>query len=279
MTKQQQTEHNMLMDFIEHDCKVDINEKIDYPPVALSYGEKLLKSESGDKLVPIALGTYGNLSVVTAPPKTMKTFFISLLASVYLSGSNIYGGNLKGHKGNGHLLHIDTEQGLWHCQKVFKRPLTMDSSINTNNYHTFGLRSIDHKMRIDFIDYYLENKIDKPSLIIIDGIADLCSDANSIIESNALVQRLMEWSAKYKCHIINVIHQNYGSQKFGTGHLGSFLEKKAETVIALEANTINKDWTTVKCGRSRGYSFDTFSFEVNDVGLPQIVNNIYDPLA
>ena len=279
MTKQQQTEHNMLMEFIQHDCKVDINEKIDYPPVALSYGEKLLKSESGDKLVPIALGTYGNLSVVTAPPKTMKTFFISLLASVYLSGTNIYGGNLKGHKGNGHLLHIDTEQGLWHCQKVFKRPLTMDSSINTNNYHTFGLRSIDHKMRIDFIDYYLENKINKPSLIIIDGIADLCSDANSIIESNALVQRLMEWSAKYKCHIINVIHQNYGSQKFGTGHLGSFLEKKAETVIALEANTVNKDWVTVKCGRSRGYSFDTFSFEVNDVGLPQVVNNIYDPLA
>jgi len=279
MTKQQQTEHNMLMDFIEHDCKVDINEKIDYPPVALSYGEKLLKSESGNKLVPIALGTYGNLSVVTAPPKTMKTFFISLLASVYLSGTNIYGGNLKGHKGNGHLLHIDTEQGLWHCQKVFKRPLTMDSSINTNNYHTFGLRSIDHKMRIDFIDYYLENKIDKPSLIIIDGIADLCSDANAIVESNALVQKLMEWSAKYKCHIINVIHQNYGSQKLGTGHLGSFLEKKAETVIALEANTVNKDWVTVKCGRSRGYSFDTFSFEVNDVGLPQIVNNIYDPLA
>ena len=279
MTKQQQTEHNMLMDFIEHDCKVDINEKIDYPPVALSYGEKLLKSKSGDKLVPIALGTYGNLSVVTAPPKTMKTFFISLLASVYLSGSNIYGGNLKGHKGNGHLLHIDTEQGLWHCQKVFKRPLTMDKSINTNNYHTFGLRSIDHKMRIDFIDYYLENKIDKPSLIIIDGIADLCSDANAIVESNALVQKLMEWSAKYKCHIINVIHQNYGSQKLGTGHLGSFLEKKAETVIALEANTVNKDWVTVKCGRSRGYSFDTFSFEVNDVGLPQVVNNIYDPLA
>ena len=107
----------------------------------------------------------------------------------------------------------------------------------------------------------------------------MCSDANSIVESNALVQRLMEWSSKYKCHIINVIHQNYGSQKFGTGHLGSFLEKKAETVIALEANTVNKEWVTVKCGRSRGYSFDTFSFEVNDVGLPQIVNNIHDPLA
>ena len=88
----------------------------------------------------------------------------------------------------------------------------------------------------------------------------------------------MEWSSIYKCHIINVIHQNFGSSKLGTGHLCSFLEKKAETVIQLEANTVNKDWVTVKCGRSRGYSFDTFSFEVNDFGLPQIVENLYDPL-
>ena len=83
MTEQKQTEHNMLMDFIEHECKVDINKKIDYPPVALSYGEKLLKSSKGDTLVPIALGTFGNLSVITAPPKTMKTFFVSLLASSF----------------------------------------------------------------------------------------------------------------------------------------------------------------------------------------------------
>ena len=88
----------------------------------------------------------------------------------------------------------------------------------------------------------------------------------------------MSWSAKRKVHIINVIHQNYGSAKLGTGHLGSFLEKKAETVISLEANTVNKEWVTVKCGRSRGYSFETFSFEVNDSGIPQVVEAIYDPL-
>ena len=63
-----------------------------------------------------------------------------------------------------------------------------------------------------------------------------------------------------------------------TGHLGSFLEKKVETHIELEANTVNKEWVTVKCKRSRGYSFETFSFKVNDYGLPEIVNNIYDPL-
>lgn len=274
---EKQTEHNMLMRFIEEDCFVNSQEIIDYPPVALSYGEKLLKTKTGDQLLPIPLGTFGNLSCVSAPPKTKKTFFISLLASVFLSGSNIYGGKIKGHRGNGHLVHIDTEQGLWHCQRVFKRIYEMDTNINKNIYHTFGLRAIGYKTRLEFIEYYLSKKINSPSLVIIDGIADLVSDVNSLEESNAVVQKLMEWSSKFNCHIINVIHQNYGSAKM-TGHLGSFLEKKCETHIELEANTVNKDWVTVKCKRSRGYAFDTFSFEINDFGFPQLVGNFYDPL-
>ncbi len=279
MTEQQQTEHNMLMNFIQDECKVDINKKIDYPPVAISFGEKLLKSNKGDTLIPIALATFGNLSVITAPPKTMKTFFVSLLASTFLSGSTIYSGKIKGHRGKGHLIHIDTEQGQWHASKVFKRPLDMDSSINQNKYHAFALRSVGFVERLQFIEYYLSENITEPSLVIIDGIADLIADVNNIEQSNKLVSNLMRISAQKNCHIINVIHQNYGSQKLGTGHLGSALEKKAETVIQLEANTVNKDWVTVKCGRSRGYCFETFSFEVNNNGLPQVVNNIYDPLA
>ena len=87
----------------------------------------------------------------------------------------------------------------------------------------------------------------------------------------------MEWSQKFNCHIITVIHSNFGTDK-PTGHLGSFLEKKTETQIQLETNTVNKDWITVKCKRSRGYAFDTFSFKVNNVGLPEIIGNLYNPL-
>ena len=277
---EQQTEHNMLMEFIEQDCFIDITKKIDYPPVALSYGEKVLKSNKieGDSIVPIAIGTYGNLSVITAPPKTRKTFFVSLLASAYLSGSNIYGGEIKGHRDNGHLVHIDTEQGSWHASKVFKRPLDMDSNINIDKYHTFALRTIGYKERLEFIEYFIKEKINEPSLVIIDGVADLCSDVNNIEQSNNLVSALMRISEEQNVHIICVIHQNFGSAKLGTGHLGSALEKKAETVISLEANTVNRNWTTVKCGRSRGYSFETFSFEVNEKGIPTVVDDLYDPL-
>ena len=275
---EKETEQNMLMEFIADTCYIDINKKIDYPPVCLSYGEKVLQSDKGDSIIPIALGTFGNLSVITAPPKTKKTFFVSLLASAFLSGTNIYGGEIKGHRGSGDLIHIDTEQGAWHCSKVFRRPLDMDRDIPKEKYHTFALRTIGFKERLEFIEYYLKENIKEPSLVIIDGVADLCADVNNIEQSNQLVSALMRLSQQQNVHIICVIHQNYGSQKLGTGHLGSALEKKAETVISLEANTVNKNWVTVKCGRSRGCSFDTFSFEVNKKGLPTIVNDLYDPL-
>ena len=275
---EKETEQNMLMEFIADTCYIDINKKIDYPPVCLSYGEKVLQSDKGDSIIPIALGTFGNLSVITAPPKTKKTFFVSLLASAFLSGTNIYGGDIKGHRGSGDLIHIDTEQGAWHCSKVFRRPLDMDRDIPKDKYHTFALRTIGFKERLEFIEYYLKENIKEPSLVIIDGVADLCADVNNIEQSNQLVSALMRLSQQQNVHIICVIHQNYGSQKLGTGHLGSALEKKAETVISLEANTVNKNWVTVKCGRSRGYSFDTFSFQVNEKGLPTIVGDLYDPL-
>jgi hypothetical protein len=272
---EQQTEQYLIMQSIEEDCNIDINEKLDYPPVALSLGETLIKGKIKDMLLPIPIGTYGNFSFVQAPPKTKKTFFISLIASVYLSDQNHFGGDLKGHREGKELIHLDTEQGKWHCQRVFKRVAEMSGT--SDGYLTYGLRTINYKDRIDFIDYCLEHKAENAGLLIVDGIADLCADVNNIEESNACVQRLMEWSAKHKVHIMCVIHSNFGSDK-PTGHLGSFLEKKAETQIQLEANTVNKEWITVKCKRSRGYAFETFSFKVNDIGLPEIVGDLYDPL-
>ena len=144
----------------------------------------------------------------------------------------------------------------------------MNGGKDVGCYHTFGLRTVGFKQRVQFIEYYLKEKIEKGNvgLVVIDGIADLVSDVNNLEQSNQVSQKLMEWSQKFNCHIITVIHSNFGSDK-PTGHLGSFLEKKTETQIQLETNTVNKDWITVKCKRSRGYAFETFSFKVNDIGL------------
>ena len=80
----------------------------------------------------------------------------------------------------------------------------------------------------------------------------------------------MEWSAKKGCHIITVIHSNWGSDK-PTGHLGSFCEKKAETQIALERKE-DTDFISVKCKRSRNFSFKSFDFKINNYGFPEVIN-------
>ncbi len=274
-----QNELQVLMQILEEECLIETSVKVDYPPVAISLGEKLIKTKSGDNLLPIPIGTYGNFSFVQAPPKTKKTFFISLLASAYLSGTNNFSGAIKGHRDGRCLIHFDTEQGKWHAQRVFNRTLDMADMNGTENicYYTYGLRTLGYKTRINFIEHLIKTK-KRTGLVIIDGIADLVGDVNDLQQSNDCVQKLMEWSAKNNCHIICVIHSNFGSDK-PTGHLGSFLEKKCETQIQLEANTVNKEWVTVRCKRSRGYAFETFSFQINDLGLPQIIGDLYDPLG
>ena len=64
-------------------------------------------------------------------------------------------------------------------------------------------------------------------MLIIDGVADLCADVNNIEKSNELVSALMRISQQQNVHIICVIHQNFGSAKLGTGHLGSALREKS----------------------------------------------------
>ncbi len=274
---EEQTTHNMLMELIAEECTIDTSEVMEYPPTALSLGEKTIQAKGGDITMPIPIGTYGNFSFVQAPPKSKKTFFVSLLASVYLSGGNNFGGKIKGHRDGRCLMHFDTEQGHWHAQRVFKRVQDMSNTKEVGCYHTYALRTIGYKERLQFIEHCLEQNKGKNGLVIIDGIADLVSDVNNLEESNLCVQKIMQLSAKYDCHIVTVIHSNYGSDK-PTGHLGSFLEKKTENQIQLEVNTVNKEWITVSCKRSRGYAFETFSFSINEFGLPFVVGEIYDPL-
>jgi hypothetical protein len=281
MTQDEKDINRMLMQQLEQDCFIDAEVEVERPTPAISCGTESYKTRGGTKSYEIPLGTYGNFSFVQAPPKTKKTFFMSLLVSTYLSGSiDGISGDLKGHRENDkHVVHFDTEQGEWHAQRVFRRPLLMSGKLY-NNYHTLALRKMSFKTRIEFMEYYLYDKLEGKNigLVIIDGIADLCSDVNNIEEANYVVQKLMTWTAELNCHIVTVIHSNFGSDK-ATGHLGSFLYKKTETAISLEENTANKGQITVSCKMSRNSSFETFSFTVNEYGLPKVVGAVYDVLA
>jgi len=262
------------MQSIEEECAIDINKKIEHPPVAISFKNKEVVTKDGTvKEFPIPIGTYGNFSFIQAPPKSMKTFFVSLLGSAFCNPTGEFTKGMSSFRGKKHFVHFDTEQGDWHSQRVFKRVEWMNKGLNLDFYHTFALRKIGYKDRIDFIQYYLDCMREEGKeigLIVIDGIADLVSDANNLEESNLIVQKIMAWTTIYDCHIVTVIHSNFGSDK-PTGHLGSFLEKKAETQIQLERDENKFGCITVSCKRSRNTPFESFDFILNENGLPKII--------
>jgi len=271
---QDQNDHLMFMQSIEEECVIDINKKIEHPPVAISFKTKEVSTKDGVQSFPVPIGTYGNFSFVQAPPKSMKTFFVSLLGSAFCNPKGKYTKGMSSFRDNKHFVHFDTEQGEWHAQRVFKRIQWMNKGIGLDFYHTFALRKISYRSRIDFIEYYLDCMREEGKeigLVVIDGVADLVSDANNLEESSAIVQKIMAWTTIYNCHIVTVIHSNNGSDK-PTGHLGSFLEKKAETQIQLSRDENKLGAITVSCKRSRNTPFEQFDFKLDEQGLPKVIN-------
>jgi hypothetical protein len=71
--------------------------------------------------------------------------------------------------------------------------------------------------------------------VIIDGIGDLCLDPNDPEEALALIDEIHRLAIQFDTVVVCVLHENPGSEIGKTrGHLGSQLERKAETNLRLE---------------------------------------------
>jgi hypothetical protein len=251
-----------------HDLQfVDIDEVLKPQPVAISIGTSQYKGQN----YPIPFGSYGDFSCIVGASKSKKTFLKSLITACYIGGnSNVFSTEIKGHNvGKKWIIDIDTEQSQFHAQRVFRRVAEMVGS-NPINYKPFALRTLSANERFKFIEWiFTESKYKgNIGLLIIDGVADLVNDVNNLEASNEVSQKLLEWSGNENCHIITVLHRNFGSNK-PTGHLGSAVLKKAETVVFVEKED---DAVLVTSEYSRNQPFENFAFEVNSDWLPFVKN-------
>jgi hypothetical protein len=256
---------NGTIDFIQihKDFFVDIDEVYQPQPVAISIGYNLYKGTN----YPIPYGSYGDFSCIVGASKAKKSFFKSALISSYIGGnSSYYFGDIKGHNSeNKYIIDIDTEQSKYHAQRTFRRVAEMVGS-NTKFYKPFALRELSANERLDFIDWIFNESEykGKIGLVSIDGVADLVNDVNDLVKSNEVAQKLLTWSGNEQCHIITVLHRNFQTKK-PTGHLGSAVLKKAETVVFVEKED---DYTIVNAEYTRNQPFDSFAFYVNENWLP-----------
>lgn len=253
---------------------VDIEEVLKPQPVAISIGETEYKGNH----YPISFGSYGDFSCIVGASKSKKTFLKSLLTACYIGGSaNLYGDIIKGHASNDKfIIDIDTEQSQYHSQRVFRRVAEM-VGVNPKFYKPFALRKLSANERLDFIDWIFTGSEykDNIGLMCIDGVADLVNDVNDLEASNNVAQKLLKWSAESNCHIITVLHRNFGSKK-PTGHLGSAVLKKAETVVFVEKDD---ELVNVTAEYTRNQPFENFTFEVRKDWLPHIVDNFEQPFS
>lgn len=258
---------------VSEECYVDLSEELTKPEILLSIGEHEYKGD----YYPTSIMTAGEFSAIVATSKSKKTFLKSAMLGCYIGGeSNILFPNIKSHrKEDFTVLDFDTEQGKYYTQRTFRRVAEMVGQ-NYEHYKGYATRHLSSSERLNLIDYCLKNQntlYKKPiKLISIDGIADLVENTNDIVMSKEASDYILKWTHDFNIHITTIIHKS-GQTGKPLGHLGTYVLKKAETVIDLE---VNEDKSIkVTNPYSRGYRFDDFEFDINKDALPYLIDNSF----
>lgn len=252
---------------LEFECNVNLDEEILYPEILLSIGEH----EYRNNYYPTPIMTAGEFSAIVATSKSKKTFLKSAFLGCYIGGkADFLFSNIKTHRDKDYtVLDFDTEQGKFYAQRSFKR-VEYISAMNYKHYKGYATRHLTSKQRLLLIDFCLKNQktlYKTPvKLVAIDGIADLVENTNDIIMSKEASDYIMKWTYEYNLHITTVIHKSALTGK-PLGHLGTYVLKKAETVIELDVQDNN---VLVTNPYSRGYKFDEFTFAINNDSLPYL---------
>jgi hypothetical protein len=251
--------------------KIDLNKKYDRPPLAISVGRDDVYYNGN--LYPLRFGTYGNISMIKGEEKARKTFLKSLiLASIFQGKSSDFTNGLEimGHDMHDkYVLDIDTEQDEYDSWLNAQR-IPKICGYTPENYACFQLREETPNERLQYVEWLLfESQYrGKVGVLSIDGYVDLVTSFNNEEIAINYTQKLMKWSSQSRCHITGVLHLNPGTDK-ARGHLGTILQQKCETVVQIKDEG---EHSLVYCQRGRGKKFKPFYLGVNNLWLPEIIN-------
>ena len=213
----------------------------------------------------------GNISAICGEAKSRKTFLTSgLIASAMAYPSKRLNNFSTVEKQcTLDVLWVDTEQGEQHVRKVVDRISEMTGAkiggaVSEPRLTTLALRELSPAERKQCL--YDAMSLMHYDIVVIDGIADLQRNTNDLEESDALVTELMALSTQANTHIVCVLHTNPGTDK-ARGHLGSSLQRKAESVLFVHRVG---DCSVVEPQFCRNEPFERFAFRVGESGIPEL---------
>ena len=215
-------------------------------------------------------GTLGNISLIIGQAKQRKTFATTCIVASAIQNSLVIDqirGNLPEDKKK--ILYFDTEQSLYHVQKVLRRILKLSESESIpDNILVFALRKYTPQERRDLIETALSH-YKNIGLVVIDGIRDSVNSINSEEESTLISSNLLRRSQDLDCHVLSILHQNKGNGH-ARGHIGSELINKAETTATV---TTDEDGITkITATHTRDKAFPDVFFTLDEDGIPQYID-------
>lgn len=191
------------------------------------------------------VATPGNLCTILGQSKACKSTYQEAMIAAVIAADQ---GNAKDCDCLGisatppaglHLLHFDTEQSIYDHDQLIRRALRRAQADTCPAWlHSFCLTGFSIPDCRRLVRLLLEDMqaIGGTFAALIDGVADLAVNVNDPEECNPLVAELHEAAITFDCSIICNIHENPGLNTVGKGrgHLGSQLERKAESNLRLK---------------------------------------------
>jgi hypothetical protein len=209
------------------------------------------------QLCGMALCTPGNIMNIQAAPKAGKSAVLAAkIAAVFngnQQGPDTLGFSAENAQGFA-VIHFDTEQSRFDHDALVRRAVRRAGIERTPEWFlSYSVADLDIKERRQALRHVMrEARTNHGGIfaVLIDGVADLCADPNDSAEAFELVHELHAMAITHECTIITVLHENPGSETGKTrGHLGSQIERKAETNLRLAKD---KDGiTTIWAERAR----------------------------
>lgn len=216
-----------------------------YKSCAYNHRKHVRPAQPIYKLCGIPIATAGNLLAINAPAGCGKSSLVAagLAAPMRVRAhgtqpeSDCLGLESENPLGHG-VLHLDTEQSQEHYYQLVRRAL---KRARLSEPHPWFLSccltgrepsEIVHCLEVMLKD--ANEEFNGIHSVWLDGIGDCVTSPNDEAETKSIVRKLHKLAIEYKCVIASVLHLNHGSQSKMRGHLGSEIERKAETVLALK---------------------------------------------
>ena len=179
------------------------------------------------------VGSLQNYVIISGLPKSGKSTFTTSIVASSFNTYDIFDIKLQTLPERRKVCYIDTESSehdfYSHMNRIKK---IAQLNVLPPTFDAFGLRKDDPSQIKTMIDAYLEYNKDC-SVVIIDGLLDLCMNYNDEVECRKVVNWLKHITTVYNLLVIGILHT--GKRDGQTlGHLGSNTDRWAQSTLEVK---------------------------------------------